>query len=362
MRKQSTSFRQRETEYVMRAWAASESCNLVGVGSVGKSNFLQHLADPDTRQNYGLTSLRITTIILDPYLLGPLPETPDKQFRVWAAYELMMHRLYMAFYPFKEFGEEASLFYEAYQALQDGTNPLFAYMGIRYFELGLQFLLKKDHRLIFMFDEFDAWLRLMPPALFQGLRGLRDNYKSQLMYLTFTRKPLLDVIDDLSLNRQELEPFYELFTDNTFYIGPYADQDAQDMLSRLEQRNQLQLPEHVKHFLLTVSGNHAGLLRAAFKSRELVQNLPQQYDYTQALAALANSAHLQTEAQVIWDSLNANEQTTLNLIVRNQPLNTTYQQSVADLVAKGLLTTNRKDHTLQIMPPLFRVFIANDKK
>ncbi|MCB9459830.1 MAG: hypothetical protein H6670_09275 [Anaerolineaceae bacterium] len=349
MRQQSMTFRQQETQYVIDRWMASESCSLVGVGSVGKSNLLRHLADPHVHAHFGDASRKLKTIILDPYLLGPLPEQPDAQFRMWSAYELMMHRLYLAFYPFTDFGKDASIFYDAYQALQDGTNPLFAYMGIRYFELGLQYLLNSGYQVVFMFDEFDAWLKLMPVAYFQSLRGLRDNYKSQLMYLTFTRKPLLTVMQEESDSLRDLEPFYELLVDNTLYVGPYSVDDARSMLQRLAKRHQIRLTEHVEQFLLAASGHHAGLMRAAFKASDILDNLPLNYDHWKAVAALSSLPNVRTEVNVILESLAPNEVQALTAIVNGQPIDTA-PQLISVLVEKGLVATDPSTRQLRILP------------
>ena len=114
-------FRQQEVGYVMERWRAADSCSLVGVGSVGKSNLLQHLSEPTVQSFYmkdvaGGKSFK--SIIIDPSMLGPLPSTASdsEQIRCWAGYELMMHRLFLAFYPFETICEsdDIQVFYEDY--------------------------------------------------------------------------------------------------------------------------------------------------------------------------------------------------------------------------------------------------------
>src|SRR5215510_13348612 len=128
-RKHPMEFRREEVSFIMQRWRATDSCSLVGVGSVGKSNLLQHLADPSVQSFYMKDvagDKQFKAIIIDPTMLGPLPSgTSDaEQVRCWAGYELMMHRLFLAFYPFDNYlnDEDIRLFYETYQALQDGTN------------------------------------------------------------------------------------------------------------------------------------------------------------------------------------------------------------------------------------------------
>ncbi|NJL54794.1 hypothetical protein HC928_06080 [bacterium] len=169
-RRQPVDFRREEVAYVMQRWRASESCSLIGVGSVGKSNLLQHLADPEVQRTYmNITqSDQFKAIIIDPNMLAPLPSIEAAQERSWAGYELMMHRLFMAFYPFDMLSEDDSeRFYNTYQALRDGTNPLYASMGLRYFELGLDFFVRRGIRIVFMFDEFEEMLKHLPVKFFR---------------------------------------------------------------------------------------------------------------------------------------------------------------------------------------------------
>ena len=102
LRSQQADFRREEVTYIMRRWRAMESCSLVGVGSVGKSNLLQHLSMPETLKRYlGIDNPDMfKAIIIDPNVLGVIDENDSDKQKCWAGYELLMHRLFMTFYPF----------------------------------------------------------------------------------------------------------------------------------------------------------------------------------------------------------------------------------------------------------------------
>ena len=151
----------------------------------------------------------------------------------------MMHRLFLAFYPFDMLPDaEANRFYETYLALQNGTNPLFTYMALRYFEVGLQFFMRQDYKIVFLFDEFDEMLRQLPVKFFQTLRGIRDANKRNLLYITFTRSPLPTLLERFEIPMLDIEPFIELFNDNVYYVGPYNDKDARKMYNELLRSSQ----------------------------------------------------------------------------------------------------------------------------
>src|SRR5258706_267156 len=82
-------------------------------GSVGKSNLLQHLADSDSQKFYlgAERTEKFKSVMIDPNLLGAADDSSE-QFRCWAGYELLMHRLYLAFFPFTVLGEDAAHFFE----------------------------------------------------------------------------------------------------------------------------------------------------------------------------------------------------------------------------------------------------------
>jgi hypothetical protein len=371
-RKQPLEFRKEEVGRIMERWRANESCSLVGVGSVGKSNLLQHLADRDV-QVYYMEAARVENfkaIIIDPSLLGPLPIAGVNmdQIRCWAGYELMMHRLFLAFYPFEVLTkDEAKQFVEAYQALQDGTNPLYAYMGLRYFELGLEFFLRRGIQIVFMFDEFEEMMRQLPVKFFQTLRGIRDSNKSQLSYLTFTRAPMLEIAQQLEIPLLSIEPFAELFTDNSFYIGPYNETDARQMVDSLMSRNQKSYGDYVVNFLLWATGRYAGLLRASFRALDTLGDLEPSVVMTSGeslVQQLATRRSIATECKTIWTSLNQTEQYVLKAIAGLDSSVDTGDpeigEAVALLVQKRLLRVNKAQKQLIIEPPVFNAYIARN--
>lgn len=364
-RQQPNDFRREEVTYIMQRWRASDSCSLVGVGSVGKSNLLQHLANPETVQAYlGIDDPDMfKAIIIDPNLLAALPEDGEnmQQIQCWAGYELMMHRLYMAFYPFNVLGtEDAQRFYSTYLSFQDGSNPLYAYMGLRYFELGLDYFLRRGVRIVFMFDEFEEMLKHLPVKFFQTLRGIRDTNKRQLSYLTFTRAPLPVLVDQFDISMLGIEPFTELFTDNVLFVGPYNEVDGRRMVENLISRNQKNYPEAVVNFLLWATGRYAGLIRSAFRVIETIGTIDASSTLNDELARrLAGKRPVREECRTIWTSLTEPEHHVLKAAARLVTFESSSEtdQAVSLLVQKKLLAADRLNASLEIQPPVFRAFV-----
>ncbi len=368
-RKYAPDFRRDETAYVMERWLATQSCALVGIGSVGKSNLLRHLASAKTQAHYlgdalG-TSFRAITI--DPNMLGSLPDAgiASDSTRAWAGYELMMHRLFLAFYPFEQLSkDEAHRFYEVYESIQDGTNPLYAYMSLRHFELALDLLFRQGARIVFMFDEFEEMMRMMPVKFFQNLRGLRDSYKSQMAYLTFTRAPLDTVSAQLGIPDADIESFNELFTDNTYFVGPYNEADAARMLAELAMRTGKTLAHDTAQTLLATTGGYAGLLRSSFSLIEPGVLLTPTLDNIHKTASyLSLRLPIRTECRTIWLSLTQAEQYVLRAVARlaAYDVNVDTQVAVNQLIQKRLLRLDKASNQLFIHPPVFSVYVSEHR-
>lgn len=362
------SFRSDEISYILSRIKAGDSCSIVGVGSVGKTNLLRHLLQKKTQTYHlGDEAQDITLVLVDPNtMLDPLPlrgasDAGSEGLRSsWAGYEVMAHRLYRAFYPFEGLGaDDIKKIGYLYDQFRDGNNPLIAHLGLRYLEHMLELLFSvpapsgKMRKIAIIFDEFEEMLANLPVRFFQTLRGLRDVYKYHLTYLTFTRRALPHIIEELEYDRPGLESFVELFTDGTLYLGPYSESDARAMLERLAERKEIHHPKSFRDFLLRASGGHAGLLRASFSLATKIAVNTRERD---AMRFLVNSSAIQDECLTIWDSLTRDERLLLKQLRDHPELLEEKEDVVALLKEKKLLAAN-DNGALEIAPPLFREYV-----
>lgn len=356
-------FRKEEIAFTLERANAGSAISLVGIGSVGKSNLLSHLLNPVVHTHYlgSEASATLKLINIDANMLAPLAQGHnDAAHHTWAGLELMMHRLFLAFYPFDTLPQEdARAFYSTYQALQDGRNPLFASLAPRYFELGLTYFIRRGFRIVFLLDEFETLLSRMPITFFLILRGLRDVYKGSLSYITFARAPIPSLVERMAIDALAIEPFAELFNDNVRYIGPYNRQDASDMMASLAKRSNRALPEQTVTALLDATGGFAGLIRAGWALIESQPGVLTQQHPEDLPSRLLQRRAIQLECQVIWDSLNTAEQTVLHSVVRQTPytIDSDIEDAITMLLQKHLLRLNREQNRLAVDPPLFNRFI-----
>jgi hypothetical protein len=164
-----------------------------------------------------------------------------------------------------------------------------------------------------------------------------------------------------------IEPFAELFTDNSFYVGPYNEADARQMVDSLMSRNQKSYGDYVVNFLLWATGRYAGLLRASFRALDSLGNLEPSVVMTSGeslVQQLATRRSVRTECATIWTSLNQTEQFVLKAIAGlDSSMDTSdpeIGEAVALLVQKRLLRVNKEQKQLVIEPPVFNAYVARN--
>jgi len=314
-------YRQDEIKWTLNRLNAGNSCALVGVGSVGKSNLVRHLMRPEVHKTYlGKDADQLHLILIDPNnMLDMLPPVTGSTDRTsWAGYEIMTHRLYRYFHPY--FAQMppaiATEFYEVYQNLLDGENPMTTHTGLRMLEHCVDLMIGQGSRLAFVFDEFEHLLQELPPKFFRTLRGIRDDHKYDLMYVTVSRKTMPELVIEHGYDYDALEPFIELFSDNIRYISALSEPDARDMLAELAQRQEMPCTPLMADLLLRITGCHSGLLRSAFSaSRELSDEMADEA----AVKRLSRLHGIQAEARTLWLSLEAREQAVLLSLIGQRP-------------------------------------------
>ncbi len=231
---------------------STESCFLIGAGSMGKTRLLDHLMRQDVQQNYlGEQANKTLLIRMDMNRISELSE--------WGIYELGLTSL------LQTGGLQPELEKFAKDSINDLLKPLLdrpdTLKALRYLELTIGGICRQNNfKLCFVFDEFDEAYRQLPAKVFAHLRAIRDANKNQLSYTVFLRN-----LPHCLRPPADHESFYELLSRNLIGIGPYNLTDANEMLRQLEARRSLfiQLP-NTRENLFRVSGGHPGLLQALF--------------------------------------------------------------------------------------------------
>ena len=335
---------------ILAELARGRSCTIIGVGSSGKSNVARQLARRDAREFiFGEKQLN-------------MPEAADGMACVLVDFQSYgdddasgLHSLFI------ESLLNAAQVADAHPALTTARDELRAVLAEAHAAADnskrTRFCLSESVRiafthglkqLVFVLDDFDNGLKRAPGAALNGLRALRDNYKGALMYAAVMRREMAFVRPAT----EEYEDFYELVNKPVFAVGAFEEADAFGMLRSISGGN-VRLGLLEQRWLVELSGGHPGLLRKLFFAADQGK-IP--FNMTSIVDTVCARNDIQVECELIWDSLDADEQSALRIFASGKPTN---EAALARLRAKTLLRDDGRGR-MDIFSPVFARFVGSD--
>ncbi|HLF28580.1 MAG TPA: hypothetical protein VJG32_19775 [Anaerolineae bacterium] len=325
---------------LLQVLAAGESSSLVGVGSAGKSNIVRHLIRRDVLQAHlGDAARSVLVLYIDCQKLA--------DYTAQALHSLILEELPRAA---QLAGSEVALLSPNLATLWEQAAGAGSPDRVRHvLEESVAAVLQAGiQQLFILLDDFDPVVQQAPARVLNSLRALRDQYKSQIVYVTVTRRELAFL-----RNENEYQDFYELVTAATFAIGPYREDDATFMIDRLSSRWNLprRLGDAEIQRVLELSGRHPGLilalLRALRHDEKLSLIAPDSHEQ------LARHPDVEPECAKIWESLEKEETADLiTLVSQGWPIGA----GIRPLERKGLIR-KRLDDTYDVFSPIFVEFV-----
>ncbi len=273
---------------------AGECCSLIGTSGTGKSNLALFLQRHDVQKHYW-NDERTWVILMHSLIF--------EQNAEFAFTESMIHGLIEE----ADSHDFSAEFLEWANNLYDRLlkNPS-AYLAFRTLQDLCRRLCEKDGlQLIFIFDQFENIWQSLDAHFFLNLRGLRDRFKYQVVYLVMTRDRLQRIRPDA----QAVESFWELFSAHTHGLGPYSERDASTAVERLSSRTNIKMDD-VSHEIVRLSGGHPGILRAIFWA---FRDSPRKSFNIDELLQISSVCE---ECEKVWNALSPAEQHFSQIIVR----------------------------------------------
>lgn len=339
---QVASYRKREIERLMRAIRAGDSCSVVGVSGVAKSNLFRHLLAPEVRQHYlGDVWQSYLFLAVDSHALSELSER--------AVHDFLLERLAEEA---RERGadEETVSRVETLHKQVLGDADCQAWQRACSRSIAAVMTVDSKQHLVVLFDQFDEVYKTLSPRFFANLRAIRDEYKYRVSYVTFTR-------DELPRLRQgpECEELYELLSPNVIGLGPYNRDDSWLLLRRVAGRYGVAPDPDLGSRLIHLTAGHPGLLKAAYMSTVRGDLILPEAD-PEASHALLIIADVRTECQKLWAGLAEDEREVLSDLVWGFQLSESGREVLELLQRKGLVTVSQSG-TVNIFCDLFRAFV-----
>jgi ABC-type cobalamin/Fe3+-siderophores transport system ATPase subunit len=308
-------FRHDIVENIMTHISAGDSCSIVGIGSVGKTNLLRFLQQPEVKEKYlNKNAIKTHFLYVDCNKLLEVSR--------WGVFELLLYQIHQL--ASAEDSIDKVYISTLYASMQNLNRKKF---GIRYLDSALHHIcMQQGCRVVFLIDEFDQVYRKLPKKTFSGLRALRDEYKYQLCYVPATRMCL----DKIRKPIFEVEGFSELVTPHTIWLGPMSASDANHAIARIARRYQTALSEEQVQMLLKLTGGHPGLLRMALSSAHIPEETLEE--------TLISQRNIHEECYRIFNCLTKQENQSLFQMARGHTSEIIPQRPVlTQLTQKGFI-------------------------
>jgi hypothetical protein len=328
-------YRQEIIKPIFDCIRASDSCTIVGAGSMGKTRLIDFFLQQRIREHYlGESEEEILFIRTDCNRKDELSD--------WGLYELMFTALIESCMAHPKTQAQYLEFNKWRTDLITNKNDLIA---LRYLELAISTLVKRENLAIcFVFDEFDNMYTALSPKGLSNLRALRDANKNRFEYILILRN-VLEHLRDINDN----ESFYELVSLFTFGLKPYCVDDAKSMLQQYEEKYDHVLPAQVKKYLLQISGRHPGIMRALFKT---LMEKPE-LQSTEKIRSLVAEKDVVEECRKLYQSLPEVERLALKQLIQGNEID---DEMLQRLQLKGVLISDSSGG-MKPLSPLFREYV-----
>lgn len=337
-------YRREVIKPLFECFKSSESCYLIGAGSMGKTRILDHLNRSDVQEYYLKDKFTHTLIFrLDMNRLS--------NYTDWEFYELILFTIIQTIGQMKnpQLEKLSAQFLQNFllPVLNQPENTLKA---LRFLEIAISNLmvLEDDFSICFLLDEFDEAYRRLPAKVFSHLRGIRDTHKNRLCYAPLLRNLPARLRPDL----HDHEGFYELLSRNEIPIRPYTARDAAAMLSQLEERRKrpIQL-DSTREKIYELSGGHPGMIQALFS---LLLSIAEGDAHAWEAQRLLEQAVIQEECRKLLESLEPDERVWIVEFARGD--RTGLESPIYRVLrAKGLLAHDGLK--TRVFSPIFELYL-----
>lgn len=321
-----------EIEEIIRYIQEGNSCQMIAMPGVGRSNLCKFLA-----YNY-------------PIRLKHIGDKQSTYHFVFVNFAEIRNRPLVDVLKFIFLEIISSLherkFDEAFAVLDTIFKESLAYQDELVLFQGLKRAIdiltqEKQLTIILLFERFETYIPHLTPDFFVYLRSLRDRAKYLFSVVFSVTRPLEDSVEPTIT-----ADFHEFFAGHTVYLTLSDDPGIRFRIAYLEKITGKQLGESCIHVLMNVTGGHGKLTRLGAES--MLGSDCHSDSEEEVTTFLLSQKTIQGALQEIWNFLTPSEQQQIIILEKKQQPT----EDISFLESIGLV----KNTTITI--PLFQRFIT----
>ena len=319
-----------EIEKLLNFVREGNSCQLLGLPGVGRSDLLELLAyNKKIRDKHlGRDDLQMLFVMVDFSEIRKRPLFDAMKFLFLSLADSLRDQHMM---------EEYRVVNESFREALSFHDELVLFQELKQV---VDFLaIQKKLILVFLFDRFEEYVPSVTGEFFTNLRILRNRAKYRFSVIFSIDRPLEILLDPMLLS-----DFYEFVAGHLVYIKFYDEASNNFILSYLEGLTKKKVSKTAYSEILRLTGGYAKLTRLGIEAWLANDGKEKNME-----DFLSTQKSIQAALAEIWLSLSPAEQSDI--------LHNTYEDPAVDryLEESGLI----KDKTIQI--PLFAIWVKSSK-
>ena len=314
-------FREEETAYLIQRVKSTESALVSGIPGVGKSGFLRYLINnPALRVRYPKELENVIFVYLD---VNDLTELSMAEF-----YRNFLQQLKLA-----------AAFLPIEPELTSWPNTGDSFILLQTIKNFLALILSDQKRkIVVVIDRFEQLLNTFDETFFNNLRALRDDHKTQYLYLAAYNRQ-----SEKSANGAAADQLLPLFASFHLNVKPLGFTDTERVIAGLLKETPFTLAEFQKEEIYGFCGGHPGLIKIYLQS---LKSRGAAVSWESFIREINENHSIKQTLGEIYQYLSEAELAVLLKVAKNEKLNGSSDQSLSSLTDLGVLNKNSGSYSL----------------
>ena len=286
----------KEIEKILQYVKEGNSCQLIGIPGVGRSNLLGLLAYNRTVRirHLGENQKWFHFVLLNFSEIRNKPLLEATKFIFLGLLDSLRER---------QMNDEYKIVDKLFKESIKINDELVIFAGLK---KTIDFLaIEKELTVVFLFDRFEEYVQMLTPDFFANLRVLRNRAKYRFSVVFATSRPVEEILEPTFF-----ADFYEFMAGKIVYLSIYDKPGLDFRISYLEKITGKKIETKIIQEVFGLTGGHGNLTRHCLEAI-LAENQKNKEGLNEFLL---KQKPVRSALFGIWNALNPHEQNILSLL------------------------------------------------